>query len=438
MNLRLLSILIVCLILQSSYLSSQEDWKFGFGDKKEHNEVINILNNQHFSNETGYGFDFANTDKVEVLSKKNGGYCTASTPFYFSVNVPEGTYEVNITFGGACKKTETTVKAEAKRLMLRNVTTAKGEIVTKSITVNVRNPKIDSTNSIRLKPREHDYLNWDSKLSLEFSGKYPAIKSIEIKPKNRYTTLFLAGNSTVTDQDRSPYASWGQMITPYFNNNLAVANYAESGESLASFKSRKRLEKVLSMMKSGDYLFIEFGHNDQKRTGEGIGPWTSFTDLLNEFITKTRAKGGIPVLVTPTQRRSFNNEGVIEHTHKEYPDAMRKVAKDMNVPLIDLHAMTKVLYEKWGIEQSTKAFVHYPANSFPGQEKAYMDNSHFNEFGAHEVAMCILKGIIEQDLPIKKFLIDPVISYSPEKPNDFKYWDVQMSPRYRITKPDGN
>lgn len=425
----------VLVILSNLAMHGQDHWNFSFGSQQ--NDAISIKNNQVFSEETGYGFDFVNIDKVQIKSKKSG-YCTAEAPFYFSAKVPEGTYEVLITFGAKKHASETTVKAESKRLMLRKIATKKGQTITKSITVNVRSTKIDASSAIKLKSRSVGYLNWDDKLTLEFSGKHPAIKSIEIRPKKNFTTLFLAGDSTVTDQDGSPYASWGQMITNYVSNDLSVANYAESGASLASFKSSKRLDKVISLMKKGDYLFIEFGHNDQKRKGEGIGPWTSFTDLLTEFITKARDKGGIPVLLTPTQRRSFDKSGKIVDTHKEYPAAMRKVAKDLEVPLIDLHAMTRILYQSWGPETSKKAFVQYPVNTFPGQDIRLNDNTHFNEFGANEIALCVLKGIMDQDLSVKSFLLDDAFIYTPTSPNRFKDWDLMMSPRYRITKPKGN
>lgn len=433
----LLSIGLIILLVMSNTLNAQETWKFSFGVKNNIPSFTSIDSNEPYTGENGFGFDFVNIDKVKIHSNKNG-YCSADVPFYFSAKVPEGTYEVLITFGAKKHASETTVKAESKRIMLTKIKTAEGQEITKSITVNVRSTKIDASKSIRLKQRSLEYLNWDDKLTLEFSGNYPAIKSIEIRPKKKYTTLFLAGDSTVTDQDGSPYASWGQLITNYVSNDLSVANYAESGASLVSFKSTKRLDKVIGLMKKGDYLFIEFGHNDQKRKGDGIGPWTSFTDLLTEFITKAREKGGIPVLLTPTQRRSFDKNRKIKDTHKEYPAAMRKVAKDLAVPLIDLHAMTRTLYEIWGPKLSKKAFVQYPANTFPGQDKRLKDNSHFNEFGANEIALCVLKGIIDKDLSIKPFLLDAEFMYSPAAPNNFKDWDLMMSPRYRITKPKGN
>ena len=134
-------------------------------------------------------------------------------------------------------------------------------------------------------------------------------------------------------------------------------------------------------MKKGDWLFIEFGHNDQKQTGPGKGPYDSYTESLKQLITGTREKGGIPVLVTPMHRRRFDEKGQVINTLGDYPDAMRQMAKQEQVPLIDLNAMSKILYEAWGAEQSTRAFVHYPAGTFPGQTEALADNTHFNAYG---------------------------------------------------------
>ena len=131
-------------------------------------------------------------------------------------------------------------------------------------------------------------------------------------------------------------------------SKVVVANYAESGEALNSFVSARRLEKVLSLMKTGDYLFVEFGHNDMKQKGEGIGAFTSYKKSLQFFISEIRKKGGIPVLVTSMHRRSFDSTGHIINTLLDYPEAVRQTAKEENVALIDLNAMSKTLYEAWG------------------------------------------------------------------------------------------
>lgn len=437
---RVKDFLLISLLLFSFKAEAQTNWLFSFGNTCDQPNCIVVDQAIKYNGEAGYGFDIENTNAAKIIKTDDSeiGYCTANVPFYFSAKVPEGTYEVIITFGATDQNSETTVKAEGRRLMLFQVEVPKGATHTESITVNVRSPKIDNERSINRKEREINYLNWDDRLSLEFSGNYPAIQRIEIKPKVNFTTIFLAGNSTVTDQDCAPWASWGQMITHFFDNDISIANYAESGATMSSFKGRGRLDKLLTLMQPGDYLFIEFGHNDQKQHGEGIGPWESFTDLITEFVTRAREKGGIPVLVTPTQRRSFNDEGVIELTHGDYPAAMRKVAEELKVPLIDLNAKTKIMYEAWGSEDSKKAFVQYPANTFPGQDQELKDNTHFNTFGANEIAQCILQGIIDNQLPIAKHIIQFKAPYDPASPSKFDDWKLIMSPRFVSKKPDGN
>src|SRR5206468_3669852 len=144
-----------------------------------------------------------------------------------------------------------------------------GEIAKRTITLNVRRP-----GSIRLKPREHDYPNWDEKLSLDFTGNTAAVRDVQVKRNDDAITVYLAGDSTVTDQQKEPYASWGQMLPRFFKPGVAVANYAESGESIRSSLAAKRFEKIFSLLRPGDWLFIQFGHNDMKEKGPGVGAFT--------------------------------------------------------------------------------------------------------------------------------------------------------------------
>tara|TARA_R110002050_G_scaffold286121_1_gene436266 strand:+ start:52387 stop:53736 length:1350 start_codon:yes stop_codon:yes gene_type:complete len=399
--------------------------KFSFGK----NKATKIA----YTDSIGYGFDF-NTIHQAILLKDS---FIANSPVYFSIRLPEGNYQVELVLGSKKTASKTTLKSESRRLMLTDIVIAKNDELTKIITVNLRGSKINETTNIHLKDRELDDLNWDNKLTLEFLGM-PAVKSIKITPIDQITTLFLAGDSTVTDQDLEPWASWGQYITSYFNSNVVIANYAYSGASLSSFKGGKRLEKILSLLKKGDYLLVEFGHNDEKQHGEGDGPWLNYTDLLSEFVTKTREKGGIPVLITPTQRRFFNNDGTLKPTHGDYPNAMRAVAKKLNVPLIDLTKMTTTLYESWGDTISRKAFVQYPAHTFPGQNEKLEDNTHFNSFGANEIALCIINGIKENHLDAAQNLAPNIPDYTPEEPNQFFEWNLPMSNRFETKKPDGN
>ena len=296
-----------------------------------------------------------------------------------------------------------------------------------------------AVDKVKLKEREINYFHWDDKLTLEFNDTAAKICAVEITPNTKATTIFLAGNSTVVDQDKEPWASWGQMIPAFFEpGNICIANYAESGETLNSFKSAKRLQKIISLMKTGDYLFIEFGHNDMKQKGEGIGPFTSYKASLKYFINEVKKKGGIPILVTSMHRRSFDSTGHIINTLLEYPEAVRQTAKEENVALIDLNAMSKIMYEAWGPEKSVKAFVHYPANTFPGQDKKLEDNTHFNTYGAYEIARCIVQSIKDNNLPIAKYLKKSITKFDPAKPDAVEKWYWPQSVLLAAVKPDGN
>jgi lysophospholipase L1-like esterase len=406
---------------------------FSFGTVVKTSKGTIIKNAIPYNSNLGYGFDANSASNVSI----NSNSFSVTKPTYFSVKVPEGNYQIEVVLGSSENPSNVTIKAESRRLMLKEFPIKKGQKITQTFNVNVRSIKIDDQTNISLKEREKEIFNWDDKLTLEFLGEV-TIQSIKITPKDNLTVVYLAGDSTVTDQDVEPWASWGQFITNYFDDTVVVANYAYSGSSLSSFKGANRLKKILSQIKKGDYLFVEFGHNDEKIKGEGNGPWGSYSDLLKEFVQSAKDKGAIPVLVTPTQRRFFNENGTLKETHGEFPAAMRAVAQKNNIALIDITKMTTTLYETWGDEVSRKAFVQYPANTFPGQEKALDDNTHFNSFGANEIALCVLKGIRELDIPLQKQIKKETPDYNPNKPNFISSWTLPMSARFEIMKPDGN
>jgi lysophospholipase L1-like esterase len=400
------------------------DCKFYFGEgNKEGYRTVN--RSTLYGNSSPYGYDLIGTPEGE------------GKPFFFSVDLPEGNYRVTVLLGDPHRDTHTTIRSESRRLMLANVETRTGETTTRSFVVNTRNTRITEERSVRLKPRENGKLNWDEKLTLEINGKRPGLLELKIE-KTDVPTLFLAGNSTVTDQDNEPWCGWGQMLPQFLDDRVAVANYAESGEAGNSFISAGRFAKILTKMKRGDWLFIEFGHNDQKQTGPGKGPYESYSESLRQMIAGTREKGGIPVLVTPMHRRRFDEKGQVINTLGDYPDAMRQMAKQEQVPLIDLNAMSKILYEAWGAEQSTRAFVHYPAGTFPGQTEALADNTHFNAYGGDQLARCIVKGIIDNNIPLGEYIRKDVPLFNPALPDDPDNFCLSPTPFNSVTKPEGN
>jgi lysophospholipase L1-like esterase len=387
---------------------------------------------QKYSEEAGYGFDYG-TVPASVYRGGNkpakSGFVTSDKPFFFSVTLPEGNYNVKIITGDLKEATCTTVRVESRRLLFEKIKTAPGKFATLTATINIRVPEIAGTNEkVIKKPREEYKLDWDNKMTFEFNDTRPCVCAIEITREENAVTVYLAGNSTVVDQDDDPWASWGQIFPRFLRKGIAVANHAESGLSLGSFISGNRLEKVLSTMKPGDYLFIEFGHNDMKEKGPEDGAFKSYSERLRLFVYETRKRGGIPVIISPANRRSFGDDGRITNSLGDYPAAAKKVAQELNVTFIDLNAMTKTLYESLGPENSKKAFVIYPANSFPGEPNALNDNTHFNSYGAYQLAKCIIEGIRENNLSMKKYIVKQLPIYDPASPDPFDTFSLPLSP----------
>lgn len=359
--------------------------------------------------------------------------------YYTSVAVPDGNYRVTVTLGAKKQAGSTTVRAESRRLFIENEVTKKGGTKTISFLVNKRTPRINERESVRIKDRERTKLNWDDLLTLEVTGDRQVVQQITIERDTIAPTVFLCGNSTVVDQDDEPWASWGQMITRWFNDSVCFCNLAESGETASTFIAAGRLKKGLSMMKSGDYIIMEFGHNDQKQKFAGAGAYYNFATALKTFVDEARQRGATPIFITPTQRRSFDEQGRIKETHANYPEAMAWVAEREGCKLIDLHLMTRQLFEAMGEEGSKRAFVHYPAGSYPGQTKAFADNTHFNPYGAYQIAKCVIEGLIEKGVGFTRFLRPEYPrGYNPKHPDSLESFHWVESKHVDLIKPDGN
>jgi lysophospholipase L1-like esterase len=369
--------------------------------------------------DTTPGFD------LEALPQIDSTSCASDKPFFFSIAFPEGSYRVTVTLGSAQPST-TTVWAEARRLMLEKIAVKADGSVTRKFDVNVRVPAIagDASHTVHLKSREVGNLDWDAKLTLEFNGDHPSFRELRIEPIHE-TTIYLAGDSTVVDQDVEPWAAWGQMLPRFFRPGVVVANHAESGETTRSFVTEQRLAKIMSLIQPGDYLFIQFAHNDQKPNAVSL---EDYGKLLIDYIAQARAKGATPVLVTSMNRRTFDGDGKITNSLAGYPDAMREVAAEQRVALIDLNAMSKTLFETLGPEGTLKAFMHYPANSFPNQTDAISDDTHFNGYGAFELARCIVHGIRQAGLPLRKYLTNDLPDFNPAVPDSIDTFSLPATP----------
>jgi lysophospholipase L1-like esterase len=310
----------------------------------------------------------------------------------FSVRLPEGNYLVTLRFGDERRASRTTVGAESRRLMLQDIVTTPGQFVERSFVVNVRAPSLPAppqnapgSASVRLKPQELAGFSWDDKLTLQFVGEQAHVATVKVTPVE-VPVVYLAGDSTVTDQSLAPAGSWGQMLPRFFDKTIAVANHAESGETLKSFLAGLRLDKILSTLRAGDWVVMQFGHNDQKAQWPQtyVAADSTYRAYLRTYIAEVRRRGATPILATSPERRNFDANGRIVPSHGAYPEAVRAVAREESVALIDLHAMSIEFYEALGPTRLASAF---------GKD----DLTHHTSYGAYELARRVASSIRTAD-----------------------------------------
>ncbi|HEX9045556.1 MAG TPA: rhamnogalacturonan acetylesterase, partial [Verrucomicrobiae bacterium] len=327
-----------------------------------------------------------------------------------------GNYKVWVLLGDRATESTTTVKAELRRLMLEKIHVAGKRNEDRWFIVNLRRPEIGGANRVHLKPREKkdEIWNWDDKLTLEFNGRPACVAGLRIE-KVDVPTVYLLGDSTVCDQPAEPWNSWGQMLPRFFKPEVAVANHAESGETVENSLKGQRFEKVFSLMKPGDYLFIQFGHNDMK--SKATNALDTYRADLKKVVERTRALDGTPVLVTSMERKG----GLAGPTLNGYPDAVRDVAKKENCAIIDLNAMSLVFYKALGSDL----------------DRAFQDATHHNNYGSYELAKCIALGIQQAKLPLAKSIIDG-FHFDPAHPDAVSQFEIPASPNTSAEKPLGN
>jgi lysophospholipase L1-like esterase len=301
----------------------------------------------------------------------------------------------------------------------------------------VRTPALAQGGQVAIKPREVGTWHWDDALQLEIHSPFPLL-SLHIERVDTIPVLYLMGDSTVTDQTTEPWIGWGQMLPRYFAPTLSIANHAESGESLRLFREGQRFEKVMDTLKPGDFVMIQFGHNDMKESGPGIGAMTSYADDLRYYIRHIRGAGAEPILVTSMKRRRFDEQGRQFPSLGEYPIAVRRVAAELAVPVIDLNWMSGVFYSALGPEGSKSAFVHYPAHTFPGQDRELRDDTHFNAYGGDELASYVAEAIRTTCPVLATHLRKDLPHYDPSAPRALASLRVPASPRASVQKPDGD
>lgn len=223
-------------------------------------------------------------------------------------------------------------------------------------------------------------------------------------PEQKQFRIFLIGDSTMANKPLvdNPEHGWGQMLPMFFGRNVAIYNHAQNGRSTKSFIDEGRWNTVYEQLQQGDYVIIQFGHNDAKKEDPRryAPPRPEYKENLKKFIREAREKGALPILLTPVTRRDFNSNGELIATHFEYPDAMKEVAQEEHVPLIDIFEQSKALIAPLGDEGSKKLYL---AGVQDGEYRLWnkkKDNTHFSRSGAYRIAELVAKGLASLPLPI--------------------------------------
>lgn len=351
-------------------------YKFDFGTEAPSHEYIKITAETLYRPELGYGFH-----ALSPLSAVNRwGEQTLSGDFViplnaaFQIDVPDGLYTLYLLIGDAWFETETSIRGNEGQMLLDGLRTLGGHFERFSVTV----------------PAVH------GKIILAFSGRAPRINAMEVAASPHACHLFLAGDSTVTNQpaDGFPYAGWGQRLSSHIKADAAVSNCALSGRSSKSFIAEGALDRIRAKMKPHDYMLIQFGHNDQKRDEERhTAPFSTYKEHLKIYIDVCREKQATPILITPVHRRYYDDNGTLTDTHGDYITAVRELAREEGVPLVDLAALSLEYFNRLGPEGTKSVFMWGAPGEFLLFPQGVTDNTHFQQRGAAALAELVVGAL---------------------------------------------
>lgn len=217
--------------------------------------------------------------------------------------------------------------------------------------------------------------------------------------------VYMIGDSTMANKplEDNPERGWGQLFPEYFDENVFVSNYAVNGRSTKSFIDEGRWHVVLDSLHAGDVLFIQFGHNDEKEhdSTRYAAPFGAYKENLARFVTEARNAHALPILLTPVVRRRFDENGQFYDTHGDYPQAVKQVADELDVPLIDLHTLSWDVLEAMGEEPSKELFLWIEPGVYSSLPDGKQDDTHFSEFGARRIAGLVADALADLDTPLK-------------------------------------
>lgn len=250
-------------------------------------------------------------------------------------------------------------------------------------------------------------MNWSNKINPKTILLYAVLLMAFSMPLKNRITVYLIGDSTMSIKQEKAYpeTGWGMPFVYFFDSTVTVDNRAQNGRSTRSFLEEKRWQPVMDALKEGDYVFVQFGHNDEVSTKKTYTTEEEFKTNLVKYVTETRNKKAIPVLLTPVARRKFDAAGKIEGTHEVYAEIVRKVANEYHVPLIDLDRKSQALLQEFGEEKSKLLFLQLAKGEHPNYPEGKIDNTHFNELGARLMAQIVLAEIKALKLELQERIV---------------------------------
>lgn len=375
--------------------------KFDFGRGPARPGHTRVPAGTLYADELGYGFDFGSKSvDLERAVTTNGSL------FFFSAKVPEGNYRITVTLGDTKGESRATIRTEAAHLMLADVATKPGQTVTRTFIANVRRPQLPpppknapGASIVHMfLAGEAESRTWDDRLTIEFNGARPCLQSLEIVKDDTVPTLFVAGDSTVGDPRRGPGGNWPTQLCQFLKPAIAQCNAAEGGETSKSFITGARFDKVLSQMKAGDFLLVQFGHNDSKPQWPQsyTEPATTFKAYLGVYLAETRRRGATLVLVTPMERRANGD------TVGPWARAMREFAAENKVPLIDQWAASKQLWTAMAGDVG----------------EAFSDQTHLSGYGGYLLARLMAANIRKNVPGLARHIADDFVEMPPTRPED--------------------
>ncbi|MDL4843029.1 rhamnogalacturonan lyase family protein [Aquibacillus rhizosphaerae] len=373
---------------------TEKYFDFGTKDSSVADNHLQVSPETEYSEELGYGF----VDTQNVTATSHEGSDKLKTDFVsysgtsFQVDLPNADYVVSVVVGDSNATTNVGVKAETIQ-KIQDTSLSAGEFVN----------------------RDFEIALIDGQLTIELTGTSSKINAISIsempsRSAGADPTVYVASDSTAQTYDPywKPQAGWGQMLERFFNEEVTVDNQAIGGRSSKTFFTEGRLDNILREINPDDYLLIQFGHNDATvSVPERYTSVEDYKEYLETYVEGVRQRGGNPILVTPVGRRSFNpNTGEFNVSFPEYKKGMEEVAEDLDVLLVDLNTLSREYYNEVGPEETRSIFLHVDANVYEAYPDGKADDTHFQEYGAIQIARLLSSGIKELETPLASYVSD--------------------------------